>query len=180
MVTIFELFALLFLVLIPILIGKLLAKNYGTGIGTGTGIVSALVCITIIVLLYRARGRRHEQRQRRVRDKYRGVYRVIGLPTDPAKVRKPEGAEIKIGDYGWEAEPICDDGLIYLQGLTGEWRVVWYAGFRPDQLESVGPKPRSQYDWQYSWVRNPPPCPYPVQQRETPSMGLPMVMSGHS
>jgi hypothetical protein len=99
---------------------------------------------------------------------------VIGLPSDGTNVKKPQGAEIKIGDYGWEAEPPKGkEDLIFLQGLTAKWQVVWYAGFRSDQIESTGSKPRSQYDWDYSWLRNAPPCPFPVQERETPSWGMP-------
>jgi len=97
------------------------------------------------------------------------------MPTDESTIKKPKDSEIKVGDYGWQAEPIRNDGLIYLQGLTAEWQVVWYAGFHPEQIESVGPKPRSQYDWDYSWARRAPPCPFPVQERKTNTMGLPDV-----
>jgi hypothetical protein len=70
-------------------------------------------------------------------------------------------------------------GLIYLQGLTDEWGLVWRAGFRPDQVEFVGPKPVSQYDWKdfeydgpkptacYHWQYGKPrqSCPFPVQKK---------------
>jgi hypothetical protein len=173
--TIFELFALIFMIYFPVLIGNLVAKNYGVGAGTGAGILSAAICVTSVFLSYRAHGRRYEERRRELRENYRGIYRVIVLPTDTNNTRKPQGAEIKVGDYGWEAQPFREDGLIYLQGLSAEWRVVWYAGFRSDQIERVGPKPQSQYDWNYSWERTPPPCPFPVQARDTPDMGLPVV-----
>ena len=64
-------------------------------------------------------------------------------------VAKPDGAEIRVGDYRWEAGPIHKDGLIYLQGLTVEWTVVGHAGFRRDQIEWKTEKPSSQYD---HWV----------------------------
>lgn len=172
--TIIELFALIFVIYIPILTGSVVAKKFGTGAGIGAGILSAAACITVVILFYRGRGRQHEKRRRELREKYRTVYRVIALPSDESNIQKPQGAEIKIGDYGWEAEPPKGkEGLIFLQGLTAKWQVVWYAGFRSDQIESTGSKPRSQYDWDYSWLRNAPPCPFPVQERATPSWGLP-------
>ena len=88
-----------------------------------------------------------------------------------------EGAEIKEGDYGWEAEPIRDDGLTYLHGLTEQWRLVWYAGFQAEHLERIGPKPRTQYHLPYSWRveggLNSTPCPFPIQSRETNDLGNP-------
>lgn len=174
--TIVELLAFILIIFASFFMGQMVAKNFGVEAGIGAGILSGVVCIAAVILLYRFSGRRHAQRQRELRDKYRGIYRVLILPKDERNIKKPQGAEIKVGDYGWEAEPPnCQDGLIYLQGLTDKWRVVWYAGFRPDQIESVGPKSRSQYDWDYSWTRKSPPCPFPVQERETTSMGLPDV-----
>jgi len=89
---------------------------------------------------------------------------------------KPEGAEIQIGDYGWDARPNRRNGLIHLQGLTERWQVVWHAGFRPDQIQRIAAKPASQYDyWIPYWAKRPPPppCPFPVRMRNTPTMGLP-------
>jgi len=172
--TIFEMLAVVLMIFVPISLGQFAAKRFGVLPGVGVGILSAILCAIVVVLFYRARGRQHENRRRELREKYRGIYRVIGLPSDGTNVKKPQGAEIKIGDYGWEAEPPKGkEGLIFLQGLTAKWQVVWYAGFRSDQIESTGSKPRSQYDWDYSWLRNAPPCPFPVQERETPSWGMP-------
>jgi hypothetical protein len=99
----------------------------------------------------------------------------VAIPLDAKNIIKPADAEIRVGDFGWEAAPIRNDGLIYLQGLTSGWRVVWHAGFRPEQVERVGPKPSSQYDyWAPYWAKpSPPICPFPVQERETSDMGLP-------
>ncbi len=172
--TIIELFALIFVIYIPILTGSVVTKKFGFWPGIGAGILSAAACITVVVLFYRASGRQQEKRRRELREKYRTVYRVVALPSDESNIKKPQGAEIKVGDYGWEAEPPKGkEGLIFLQGLTAKWQVVWYAGFRSDQIESTGSKPQSQYDWGYSWLRNAPPCPFPVQERATPSWGLP-------
>jgi hypothetical protein len=118
------------------------------------------------------------RRRDEAREKYRGIYRVIAFPT--AHSNNPwQLQHIEVGDYGWEAEPLTNDGRIYLQGLTKDWGMVWRAGFRPDQIEYVGPKPVSQYDWRdfeydgpkpkacYQWQHRKPkqPCPFPVQTR---------------
>jgi hypothetical protein len=134
------------------------------------------MAIAILVLIYRWGSRRAQRRLAELRERYRHIYRVRSLPADPQSVVKREGAEIRIGDYGWEALPTCDDGLIHLQGLTRAWHVVWHAGFRPDQLERVAGRPDSQYDhWVPYWdsTSSQPPCPYPVQPRTTPTMGPP-------
>jgi hypothetical protein len=106
-------------------------------------------------------------RKRRL-SKYRQIFRVVSVPSDHQFAIKTAGASIEIGDYGWEAEPIDLDGLIYLHGLNPRWQVVWYAGFRPDQLEVVAPKPRSQYYIFPDWVNTEkvPQCPYPVKKFE--------------
>ncbi len=93
-----------------------------------------------------------------------------------------------MGDYGWEAQPLRKNNLIYLQGLTEEWLVVWLAGFRPDEIEYVGLKPLSQYDWRnleyiegnsYSAIFGKPcklktPCPFSVRPGPRPyAMGYP-------
>ena len=98
------------------------------------------------------------------------------LPSAQLSVIKPQGAEIRIGDYGWEAGPTRSDGLIYLQGLAPDWTVVWHTGFRPDEVERVAEKPTSQYDyWAPYWAKSPPPspCPFPVADRETMTWGRP-------
>jgi hypothetical protein len=108
-----------------------------------------------------------------LREKYRSIYRVVAVPPEPKIIIIPEGAEIRLGDYGWEAGPIRNDGLIYLQGLTLEWTVVWHVGFTPDQIKMVATKPNSQYDsWRPYWV-DLPPCPFPVIERETLTIGRP-------
>jgi hypothetical protein len=175
--TIIELLALIFVIFIAIEVARHVADHHGLWAGVVAGVVSAGLCAIVVAIFYWAVGRQREQRRRELREKYRGVFRVIALPTDPNKIQKPEGAEIRTGDYGWEAEPLHEDGLIYLQGLTVTWRVVWHAGFRPEQIERIGPKPQSQYDWKYSWARTPPQCPFPVQVRITPDMGLAMAKS---
>ncbi|HEV2328838.1 MAG TPA: hypothetical protein VGY56_08645 [Verrucomicrobiae bacterium] len=175
-VTFIELLALIFVISVTLLVGEAVTDKFGRMAGIGAGALSAFVCIIAVILFYRVAGRQHAQQCREFREKYTRVYRVLAMPANEAAIKKAQGAEIKVDDFGWEAAPLLDDGLIYLQGLNPQWRVVWYAGFRPEQIESVATKPQSQYDWNYAWVRNPPPCPFPVQEQLHPSinMGFPM------
>jgi hypothetical protein len=172
-VTLVELLAVMFIIFVPYLIGSMITKSYGKWTGISVWVLSEVVCVVFMLFLFRVQGRQLKQRKDELREKYKQIYRVLALPTDKNCIKKPEGSEIKIGDYGWEAVPLRDDGLIYLQGLNPQWYVVWYAGFRPDQIENVAVKPQSQYDWNYTWIRNPPHCPFPVQERKTATMGFP-------
>jgi hypothetical protein len=174
MVSMFDIMAVWFAIGVPIVIGMFVAKKFGLWPAIGAGLLTVVPCVISVVRAYRARWRRNSQRRQEWKLKYSGIYRVIALPTDETVIKTPQGAEIKVGDYGWEAVPLRVDGLIYLQGLSPQWRVVWYAGFRPDQLEKVVSKPQSQYDWDNTWIKSAPPCPFPVQERETTDMGLPM------
>ena len=149
---------------------------YGVWAGIGAATLTATGCAIIACLFYRWSWRRDDRRLRQLREEYRGIYRVLVVPSDPKLIVAPAGATIRIGDYGWEAGPISKDKLIYLQGLTPEWTVVWHGGFHTDQIERVATKNVSQYDyWHPYWADPPPPpaCPFPVIERETLTMGLP-------
>ncbi len=174
--TLIELLAVILVVAMTGLVEELVAYRFGRWIGIGAGAVTLIICVMGVVLFYRWNWKRDRKRLRELREGYRGIYRVIALPSDQKIVAKPDGAEIKIGDYGWEAGPSRKDGLIYLQGLTVEWTVIWHAGFRRDQIEWITEKPSSQYDyWVPYWAKSspPPPCPYPVIERATLTMGRP-------
>lgn len=174
--TLIELLAGVFVIATAIIIGESIARQYGALAGTGAGLFAGSLSVIMVVLFYRWLGRRDDRRLQELREKYRGIYRIVNLPPDPTIIIMPKGAEIRSGDYGWEAEPIRNDGLIYLHGLTPAWTVVWHAGFRPEQIERVATKPHSQYDsWHPYWAEPPalPPCPFPVLARETMTIGRP-------
>jgi len=139
-----------------------LATHLGGWVGFAAASFSAFIAVAATVAFYKWRRRVAEQDRCELIEKYPLVYRVIALPTDTRNVMKAEGAEIEVGDYGWEAEPLRSDGLTYLHGLTKEWEVAWYAGFQKGQIEHVGLKPRSQYEWIEDH-----PCPYPIQSDRT-------------
>jgi len=174
--TLIELLAVMFMVAITAIVGHSVATRYGTWAGIGAGFIAALTSVYLVALFYRWTWQRDRRRLQQLREKYRGVYRVLKVPAAQLSIIKPQGAEIKIGDYGWEAGPDRGDGLIYLQGLAPDWTVVWHVGFRPDELERVADKLISQYDyWAPYWAKPPPPppCPYPVAERETMTWGRP-------
>jgi prepilin-type N-terminal cleavage/methylation domain-containing protein len=174
--TLIELLAVMFIVAITSAIYLPIAKKYGVTTGVGTGFVTIVVCVFIVIQFYRWSWRSNKQRLQELREKYQAIYRINTLPVDKKNFRKATGAEIKIGDFGWEAGPLRKDGLIYLQGLTPEWYVVWHAGFRPDQIEKVALKSASQYDhWHPDWAKvpTPSPCPFPILARPTATMGFP-------
>jgi membrane protein implicated in regulation of membrane protease activity len=175
-VTLIELFAAIFVMAVPLITFEVVATRFGKLTGIAAAFLSAVASVLVVVAFYRWSYRCHQKELRELSEKYPDVYRVTALPTEPSSILMTEGAEIEVGDYGWEAEPIHDDGLTYLHGLTEQWRLVWYAGFRSDQIERIGPKPRSQYYLPYSWrCRGPetPPCPFPVQSHETTDLGNP-------
>lgn len=180
--TLIDLLAAIFVLAVP-LVGYLAVEpRVGPLAGIGAGLLAGAVALTIVVAWYRRSKRRFIQHLKELTGKYPDLYRVVALPTETGDIVKADDAEIVVGDYGWEAEPIRDDGRTYLQGLTKNWSVAWYAGFRPDQIEKIGPKPHSQY-----YQRHPSPgferseaylCPYPVQSGETIGLGEPLPIIG--
>jgi hypothetical protein len=174
--TLIELLAVMFIVMMATVAEESVAKRYGRGWGIVAAGIAVVAGAALVVLWYRWTWRRNGERLRELKEKYRFVYRVVALPSDKSGVVKLAGAEIRVGDFGWESAPIRKDGLIHLQGLTPGWNVVWHAAFRPEEIQMVGPKPSSQYDyWVPYWAKAPPPppCPYPILARETPAMDRP-------
>jgi hypothetical protein len=125
----------------------------------------ALACVVSLILIHKIFSPRQKRLEQDLTKKYPLIYRVTAAPSLDRCFLVANGASVEVGDYGWEAESIQNDGLIYLQGLNNKWQVVWYAGFRSDQIEIVGPKPRSQYYIFPYWRKNNiPPCEYSVKK----------------
>ena len=158
-----------------------MAPRFGKLEGFAAALVSAAASVAAVFAFYRCLFRRYEQELRELTQRYPLVYRVKELPTDASSIVKAEGTEIAVGDFGWDAEPIQNDGMTYLHGLTEGWQVAWYAGFCQDQIEGVGPKPRLQYYLPYSWIcvgANAPLCPFPVVSTPTTTLGFPIRIIG--
>ena len=174
--TLIELLVVIIIVgLVAAVHGAVRAKH-GEGPALLASVLAVVVCALLIVLAWDQGARSNKRQLSKLREKYRSIYQIKELPTDPKSIIKLAAAEIRIGDYGWDAKSSRKDGLIHLQGLTPKWQVVWQAGFHPDQIVKVAAKSVSQYDyWAPSWAKppSPPPCPYPIQERETPTLGLP-------
>ncbi|GIX04972.1 MAG: hypothetical protein KatS3mg114_0841 [Planctomycetaceae bacterium] len=170
-----EVVVVVFTVTTSLIVGLVLSRHFGLIAGIAAGTVTALMCVLASCAFYKWSSRRWAREVREMDKRYPRVYRVLFVPPDlPCVIAN--GAEIRVGDYGWEAEPIYDDGLIYLHGLTEEWAVAWHAGFRSEQVEVIGEKPLSQYSIPYSWRcagAKPPPCPFPVQHAPEESLGFP-------
>lgn len=155
---------------------KSVSSSYGLWWGIGAAILAGGLSILLVILFYYWMERIEQRILTKLRNKYTAIYRVKTVPSDPKIIILPEGAEIRVGDFGWEAGPNRNDELIYLQGLTPEWTVVWHAGFLPDEIKKVAEKPNSQYDsWYPDWAKPPslPPCPFPVIERITMTVGRP-------
>ena len=101
------------------LIPSLLLINVAGKFGTGAQIAVGAVCLAVFLFLLKHWGRflskicaRHRAEARRL---YKGIYRVKALPASERGICLDR---VRIGDYGWEARPWSNDGLVYLQGLN--------------------------------------------------------------
>jgi hypothetical protein len=171
--TLIDLFAAIFVLTIPSIVFNFSKPRLGLWWGILISFVAAVASLVVVSVMYRTLRIHITRVYKSLEITYPSIYRVLALPDDNLEVRKEHGVEISIGDFGWEAEPIKADGLIYLHGLTSNWEVAWYAGFRSDQLELVGLKPHTQYflphHWKHAWASN-PRCPFPV--KVTPKVRL--------
>ncbi len=144
------------------------------------GLVVVLLFFFFVFLggFYRCLGWLDAAHRKERREKYRGIYRVLSLPSVHNKPASWNAGDITVGDYGWEAEPVYKDGLIWLHGLSVHWKMAWRAGFKPEEIEYVGPKPVSHYDWKdfefdgpksggiYTPAIPKQPCPFPIQNTQ--------------
>jgi hypothetical protein len=171
-ITIFDLLVSMFVISVPLLVGDQLTQSFGLGVGITAGLVTGAICCLISFAWYYMLYRIGCNRRDKFRVIYKNVYRVAALP-HASKIIVAKGEEIQIGDYGWEAAPLKKDGLIYLQGLTENWRVVWHAGFQENQIELVRSKPCSQYDWWEIVHDEKRLCPFPVVKKNPKWMWYP-------
>ncbi|HEY3853067.1 MAG TPA: hypothetical protein VGO67_01585 [Verrucomicrobiae bacterium] len=173
--TFIELLAGIFIVMLATVAFDSVNQRYGIVMGIVAATAGGAAGLGIVALLYRRAWKRKKAQLEKLRADYQRIYKVLKVSDEDQSNIMLEGAEIRAGDYGWEAPPLEKNGLIYLHGLTPEWRTVWHAGFSADQIEYIGQKPSSQYDhWVPYWVKtSQAPCPFPIQARLTPSMGIP-------
>lgn len=179
--TLIDLMAAIFVPTVTIEAFRISRPHFGFWLGILIAAFVCLVCLIAVDVLYRVRRLHYRFVANELTRNYPSVYRVRSLPSDNRKIIRAQNAEIAIGDYGWTAEPIYPDGLIYLHGLNLRWQVAWYAGFEISQLELIGPKPHSQYflphSWQLAWTEI-PACPFPVLNAPETSLGHPRIIIG--
>lgn len=180
--TLLDLLALQFVIFVPLFFTVIVTTHYGSERGFLVGFISSIACWGVVGAFSGWSYYRYQEQLRVLSTNYPSIFQIKEIPSDTSQLLIAEGAKIEIGDYGWEAEPLHDDGLIYLHGLNEKWGVVWYRGFRPNQIEKVGPKPRTQYLLPESWYRGGPdafPCPFPIQS-QTADLGMPVCQSAVS
>lgn len=178
--TCIEVIAAVIALFLPLVLGFVVGHHHGILLGVLTGTGAGAVGGLFVRWFYVCSARRFQQEILELETKYPSVYRILAVPKGlPCVIAA--GVEVLPGDYGWEAEPILkDDGRIYLQGLTQEWCVAWYAGFEASQIELICQKPRSQYYLPYSWTcagAKPSPCPFSVGRSPENNLGFPQRTS---
>lgn len=172
--TIFELVAAIVILATPLISFQIAAPRWGTIIGIAVAVGASIVSIASVVAFYTWASFYHQRKAKELLCRYPCVYRIVAEPDDENCILVAEGARVAVGDYGWDAEPVHDDGLTYLHGLADNWDVVWYAGFRAEQIESVGLKPCLQYYLPYDMPAS--GCPFPVQVASGNTLGEPSQM----
>ena len=140
----------------------------------------ALCCILLLIYIFAKVAPKQKKLESALAKKYRLIYRVVSLPDKSRIVLKTEDSDVQVGDYGWEAEAVFSDGLVYLHGLNEKWQVVWYVAFLPNEVEVVCQKPRSQYYCYPYWMeKNIPTCPYVVKLFGKKNFGFPVKIEGN-
>jgi hypothetical protein len=124
------------------LIGTLLGHTFGFFFGLGLDVL-----IWIFMIMYTTLAEKEEppvlkivaSAQKSSPKVYNSIYRVLVPPAEPRWVCT--GCRISVGDYGWDTDLHPENGLIHLTGYARDWKTIWYADFKPHEVEYVGPKP---------------------------------------
>src|SRR2546425_188215 len=77
--TLIELLAVMFVVAMTGLVEESVAHRFGRWTGIGAGAVTLIICVMGVMLFYRWSWKRDRRRLQELREKYRGIYRVIAL-----------------------------------------------------------------------------------------------------
>jgi hypothetical protein len=66
------------------------------------------------------------------------IYRVLILPELDNIRWVQNGFHIRVTDFGWDVDAYPESPLIHLTGYRWDWKTIWYADFRRDQVELIG------------------------------------------
>src|SRR5215467_7080637 len=80
--TLIELLAVTFIVAVTGIVEESVARKAGRWSGIGAGAITLIICVAAVVLFYRWSWRRDRRHLQELREKYRGIYRVLALPSD--------------------------------------------------------------------------------------------------
>src|ERR1051326_4928606 len=108
--TLVELLAVIFVIAVVTAVHELVRGRFGEGAGVVASALAVIGCALLVVFLYRWAWDRDRKRLAELRENYRSIYRVKEFPAEPKSIVKPVGAQIRIGDYGWDARPNRHDG----------------------------------------------------------------------
>ena len=90
--TLIELLAVIFIIAVTGMVEESVTRKAGRWSGIGAGAITLIICVVAVVLFYRWSWKRDRKRLQELREKYRGIYRVLALPSDQKIVAKPHGA----------------------------------------------------------------------------------------
>jgi len=113
--TLIELLAVMFIVAFVTAVHEAVRAKHGQGSALVASLLAVFVGALLVILFCRWTWSRNKRRLSQLRENYRSIYQVKELPSETKSIVKPAGAEIQIGDFGWDARPSRRDGLIHLQ-----------------------------------------------------------------
>jgi len=69
------------------------------------------------------------------------IYRVVDLPDFENILWTYTGHHIRVGDYAWDVDLFQTSPLVHLTGYDKEWKAIWYANFKKEQVTYIGERP---------------------------------------
>src|ERR1041385_6779185 len=87
--TLIELLAVVFMVAVTAIVEESVARRFGRWSGIGAGALTLIICVVGVALFYGWTWKRDQDRLHGLREKYRGIYRVLALASNQKIVAKP-------------------------------------------------------------------------------------------
>ena len=80
--TLIELLAAMFVITVTGMVEEFVAHRFDRWTGIGAGVGTFTVCVIGVMIFYRWSWKQDRKLLQKLRDKYRGIYRVIAAPSD--------------------------------------------------------------------------------------------------